>query len=132
MLHIRWTKGRVDVEGSHSDLADLHRALRAFAAAKQEQKIELDADATIDPAPYEKALKRLTVEKSQGLLVAQVLSDALYVSGKPNFIALLADAVPHAQEQTRSSGHYHAHFDQASNPGVVHERSAEIVFTVSK
>ena len=129
MLHIRWSKGQADVEGTRSDLADLHRRLLAFAPTK-EPRLLIEADATIDPAPYERTLKGLTVEKSQALVTAQVLADRLYISGKPNLLALLARTIPHSEEQSKTSGHYHAHFDQASNPTEVHERSAEMRFTI--
>ena len=129
MLHIRWSKGQADVEGTRSDLADLHRRLLAFAATK-DPRLLIEADASVDPSPYERALKGLTVEKSQALVTAQVLADRLYISGKPNLLALLARTIPHSEEQSKTSGQYHAHFDQASNPTEVHERSAEMRFTI--
>jgi hypothetical protein len=127
MIEIRYTPPyELDVAGLPDELESIRR--RILDLVETYNEIDLEADATIDPAPYEATLARMTITEGQGPAKVSV-RDEIEVRVEGSREALEALASYFYFEPNAKKG-AHAHYEYYGGSDLIDPESVPLVISV--
>ena len=127
MIGIRYTPpNELDVAGSPDELESIRR--RILDSVETHDGIALEADATIDPTPYEAALARMTITEGRGPAKVTV-RDGIEVRVEGSREALEALASYFYFDQGAGKG-AHAHYEYYGGSDLIDPDSVPLVISV--
>lgn len=128
MIEIRYTPPyELDVAGLLDELEAIRLRILDLVEARTDE-VALEADAAIDPAPYESSLAKLTIAGGQGPLKVTV-RDEMEVRVEGSREALAAFASFFYFEPDASEG-AHAHYEYYAGAELIDPESVPLVISV--
>jgi hypothetical protein len=126
MIELRYSAPySLDVSGTVPELQNVRRAV--LDVAKSGVRVELNADCSIDPQPYETALSKLIVSASAHPTNVMVSSDAVYIEGAPNCLEALASFLDFNVGAKKGD---HAHYEHYEGNDWIAPDAVPVVFSV--
>ena len=127
MIEIRYTPPyELDIAGSPGELESIRR--RILDLVETHNEIALEADATIDPTPYEAALAKMTIAEGRGPAKVTVRDEIeVRVEGSREALEAFASYFyfePSAKEEA------HAHYEYYGGSDLIDPKSVPLVISV--
>ena len=126
MIELRYSvSDELDIPGTVPELQDVRLAV--LEVAKSGACIEIDADSSIDPNPYDAALSKLIIATDVRPGNVSVDDSVVHITAAPNCLEALAsflDFKPNAQK-----GH-HTHYEYYEGNKWIASDSVPVVFSV--
>ena len=126
MIQIRLTSDEVDLSGTPGELQQVRAGIEALIR-NEETTLRIAANSAIDPAPYERTLRELRIERGGGPTKISVEEQTLLVSGADENLVRFSswfDVEPEAESGT------HNHFDYFPGNPHIDADSRSLVVTV--
>lgn len=127
MIEIRYTPpDELDVAGSPDELESIRRRILDSVGARNE--ITLEADAAIDPTPYEAALARLTIAEGRGPAKVTVRDEIeVRIEGSREALEALASYFYFGRDARAGA---HAHYEYYGGADLIDPESVPLVISV--
>jgi len=127
MIELRYSPPyELDITGTVPELCDLRGAVLE-AAKSTAAHVELNADASIDPSPYDATLSRLVVETGTGPTKISVTNGAIYIIGSPTCLEWLAAFLNFKPDAQKGD---HTHYEYYEGNKWIASGSVPVVFNV--
>jgi hypothetical protein len=127
MIELRYSPpNELDIMGTVPELGDVRSAVLE-AAQSTAAHVELNADASIDPSPYDAMLSRLVVETGTGPTKVSVTNDAIHIVGSPSCLETLASFLNFKPDAQRGD---HTHYEYYEGNQWIAPDSVPLVFSV--
>jgi hypothetical protein len=112
MIQIRYSSpNQLEISGNIDGLQTVQQALLNLARSRSSGITEIFADPLSDPAPYDHALLKLTIQVGQGpTTIAVPENDSVLIMGSPDNLERLASFFDFSSnESTGAHAHYEYH-----------------------
>ena len=127
MIELRYcAPNELDISGTVPELHELRRAVLK-AAASSAAVIEIDADSSIDPSPYDTVLSKLIVETVSGPTKVSVTNDTVHIGGSSNCLEALASFLNFKSDAQEGD---HAHYEHYEGNQWIAPDSVPLVLSV--
>ena len=127
MIEIRYSStDAVDISGTVMELFDVRSAVLQ-AAKSTAAHVELNADSSINPKPYDAALSKLIVETGTGPTKVSVTNGAIRIVGSPSCLETLASFLNFKPDAQKGD---HAHYEYYEGNQWIAPDSVPVVFGV--
>ncbi len=128
MIEIRYTSpSELDIAGQPAELEAIRRRILDLVEAHNNE-IVIEADATIDPTPYEYALAKLTIAEGSGPVKVTVCDDMeLRVDGSREALDAFASFFYFEPDAKEGS---HAHYEYYIGNDLIDPESVPLVISV--
>ena len=103
-MEIRESESEIELSGTPSELRALGRAIAALGPGIRHG---FPADASVDPAPYSRALNSLEAVASGGPTRVSVDGDVLLVAGTPESLGCFASFLTFSDADRPGTHHHH-------------------------
>lgn len=133
MIRIRYSSApfaELEIEASNAEWLELRKRFHEFCNG-QESAIEVFADLSFDPSPYQAVLSKLSVRKTANRFVLRVEGVILCLSGAERHLQMFAESFPWDVEHCSPIA-YHVHFDRAGREDCISEESLDIVLALKR
>jgi hypothetical protein len=112
MIEIRYSApASLEISGSVGDLQLVRQETLRLVRSRVSQ-IVLDADASIDPAPYVSALSTLVIEKEDGPARVRVANrEEIHVAGSPGCLEAFASFFDFHDDAESGAHSHHEYYD---------------------
>jgi hypothetical protein len=127
MIEIRYTSPyELDIAGSPDELESIRR--RILDLVETHNEIALEADATIDPTPYETTLARMTIAEGRGPAKVTVCDEIeLRVEGSREALETFASYFYFEPDAKKGA---HAHYEYYGGNDLIDLESVPLVISV--
>jgi hypothetical protein len=127
MIQVRYSPpNELDIAGTVPELCDLRDAVLE-AAKSTAAHIELKADSSTDPSPYDATLSRLVVETGTGPTEVSVTNGVIQIAGSPSCLETLASFLNFKPDAQKGD---HAHYEYYEGNQWIAPDSVPLVFSV--
>ena len=126
MIELRYSASdELDISGTVPELQDVRRAV--LEVAQSGACVEIDADSSIDPNPYDAALSKLIIATDVRPANVYIDDSVVHITAAPYCLEALAsflDFKPNAQEGD------HSHYEYYEGNKWIASGSVRVVFSV--
>jgi hypothetical protein len=127
MIELRYTPPNgLDITGTVPELGAV-RSVVLEAAKSTAAHFEINADASIDPSPFDATLSRLVVETGTGPTKVSVTNDAIHIVGSPSCLETLASFLNFKPDAQKGD---HAHYEYYEGNQWIAPDSVPLVFSL--
>ena len=127
MIELRYSApNELDIAGTVPELADVQQAVQEGAKSSG-ACIELEANSSIDPSPYEEVLSKLVVETAVGPMKVSVRNGTIRIAGSPDCLDALASFLKFKPDAQKGD---HSHYEYYEGNQWIAPDSVPLVFSV--